>query len=144
MPPAQKIKVKNIGGGALGSPQAVVEPPVKWLELTPTQGGFTASLRPAGVVRGRHSTTVTVKIEGAEGSVSVVPITLDADESFPADTAGATDADGGVDAGPTTTSGTKGGGGCSLALAPRAAAPAAAVPAAAAVLFGLRRRRRSR
>jgi hypothetical protein len=151
-PAAQALKVKNGGGGALGAAKAVVDPPVGWLDVQPAKGGFAVSMRGAGLVRGIHRTTITVTIDGADGPL-VIPVSLDADESFRAEVpdaaappvvagdadGGATDGSASADAGATAPKSS----GCALA-GRGAAGPGAALAGAAALLVLARRRRSGR
>jgi hypothetical protein len=85
--PGQVVAVKNDGaGGALGTLRVTaVEPQAPWLALTTTPTSFTAGVGGgAALFRGRHQTVVTVVAEGIPGVSLEVPVTLIADDSYPA------------------------------------------------------------
>jgi hypothetical protein len=83
VPPAQVIKLKNVGGGALGGAQARLDPPVGWAEIATSDTAITVTLNPARVARGRHKTTIALTMDGAPGGPTMLPVSLDADDSFP-------------------------------------------------------------
>lgn len=155
LPAAQTIKVKNSGGGTLGAAVVTPDPSAPWLEVWPDDaGGIVFAVNGDAVTRGTLQATVTVTVDGALGSPVSVPVTLNADDSFPYPEGGApesSDWEGGVpdgseplagnpDAG-SAVSGGGGGCGCALAGVPRAAAPLSVLGLALAALY-LRRRRR--
>jgi MYXO-CTERM domain-containing protein len=135
VPASQTIKLKRDGGGTLAVAQAVADPAARWLEVKTGDAGVTVSLRQAALLRGRHQATITLTVDGATGSPLTIPVTLDADDSFPA--AAPQDPDGGAPADAAVVSKPKSSG-CSVG---GGASPAMLLLAALALL-GLRRRER--
>lgn len=84
VPGPQTVTLKNAAGGTFDTARTTVDPAATWLDVK-AQGAanVTVSLRKDGVWRGRHKATVTLSVDGA-GAPVIVPVTLDADESFPA------------------------------------------------------------
>lgn len=146
-PAAQTVKLKNGGGGELGAATVTIDPPVKWLDVSVDRTTLSFGLRQADIARGRFKTTVTVTAAGAAGGPSIIPVTLDADDSFPAATSGpAPEPDAGA---PTPRPGSDAGvapprkpSGCSIA--PGGAGGGGAGLALAALVALLRARRRAR
>jgi len=88
-PAAQTVKVKNAGGGTLGALTVTADPAAPWLDVAYDGASSIAfSVRGEAVRRGTWQATVTVAADGALDSPVRVPVTLNADESFPAPDAG--------------------------------------------------------
>jgi hypothetical protein len=88
------VKIKNSGGGVLGAAVVTADPAASWLDVeTDGISVITFALRNDVVRRGTYQTVVMVAVDGALGSPASVPVTLIADETYPAP-------DGGV---PTTS-----------------------------------------
>ena len=82
LPPAQVVKIKNGGSGTLGPVKVAFEPAVPWLSLSADATSVTVQVKRDGLVAGANRTTVTVTSDGVPGA-AVVPIVVNADESFP-------------------------------------------------------------
>ena len=149
MPGPRTIKLKNGGGGELGAATATVNPPAAWLEVESSQGALTVKPRQGMVTRGRHTATISVTVEGAGAGPTLIPVTLDADDSFPAGVAvpapdaGVGDAATPTDSGVNTGSARSTGGGCSYAPTTVTASATGGLLLVAALATALRRRRRS-
>jgi acyl carrier protein len=139
LPAAQTVKVKNTGGSTLGPAVVTPDPSAPWLEAAlDSTGAIVFSLNGEAITQGIQHATVTVTVDRALGSPFSVPVTLNADDSFPYPEGGAPEAsdwDGGAPeaagpdpgaANPDAAAGavSVGGGGCGCALygVPRAAA----------------------
>jgi MYXO-CTERM domain-containing protein len=156
LPGTQTIKLKNSGGGVLGAATLTIGSEAPWLNATLGTGTVTVGLNGlSGLARGTYQTTIIINVDGALDAPAVVPVTLVADESFPApevgvSEAGVTDGQGGQvameDAGAADASITTGGSkddGCGCTLGDRRPRPRAwAFLLAALGLLVSRRRRR--
>jgi hypothetical protein len=157
LPAGQTVKVKNTGGGTLGPTIVMPDPSAPWLEVAVDgTGAIIFSLNGDAITRGTQRATVTVTVDGALGSPVSVPVTLNADESFPYPEGGAPE-DGEMEAGAPeeagpdfgaanpdagAKAGSVGSGcGCALGGVPRIAAPLSLL-ALALIALCLRRRRR--
>jgi MYXO-CTERM domain-containing protein len=84
MPAAQAISMKNSGGGTLGAVSVTTDPAAPWLDAAyDGTGSISVAVRGGAIRRGTSQATVTVTVDGALGSPALVPVTLNADESFP-------------------------------------------------------------
>jgi hypothetical protein len=124
------VKIKNSGGGSLGGFQiTAADPPVPWLAIETGPSSFTLSLREDALTRGRHQTVVSIAVDGIPGATTSFPVTLVADDSYPAALPDAGPADAGPpDAGPAVDgpSTEAQDSGCSCALGDRGGSPAGA------------------
>jgi hypothetical protein len=149
LPEARTIKIKNGGAGsiaALGAATVAVDPPAAWLDAQISGGTLVVKPRDGLVIRGKHRATVRLTVEGAAGP-TLIPIALDADDSFPQAMA---PADAGADAGVDAASGgaspapaKSSGGGCSYGMG-ASAMPAAMVGGLMLAALAIARRRRRR
>jgi MYXO-CTERM domain-containing protein len=84
-PIARTIKLKNSGGGTLSPASLAVAADTPWLKAS--LGTNSVSVGPgsvSGLTRGTHQGTVTISIDGALNAPVTVPVTLVADDTFPA------------------------------------------------------------
>ena len=103
------IKIKNSGGGTLGVAVVTTDPAASWLEVqTDGASAIAFALRSDVVRRGTYQTMVTVTVNGALGSPATVPVTLIADETYPAPDGGVPMI-GGLDGGESSLPGNDGG-----------------------------------
>jgi hypothetical protein len=160
LPAAQTVKVKNTGGGTLGPAVVTPDPSAPWLDVAlDGTGAIIFSLNGDAITQGTQRATVTVTVDGALGSPFSVPVTLNADDSFPYPEGGAPE-DGEMEAGAPEEAGpdfgaanpdaaagavsvsvSGGGCGCALGGVSRIAAPLSPL-ALALIALCLRRRRR--
>jgi len=143
-PEPRSIKIKNDGGGTLGTVHASVDPPVPWLAVAVVDGALTVRvLADHGLSRGSQRATVSAALDGSTSPPLTVPVTVLADDSFPAPSppdAAATDAAPGS-AAPSSSSSS---GGCHCSSGARGRIPAGPVLVLGVALAALRRRQRSR
>jgi MYXO-CTERM domain-containing protein len=103
------IKIKNSGGGSLGAAVVTTDPAASWLDVqTDGTSAITFALRSDVVRRGAYQTVVSVTVDGALGSPASVPVTLIADETYPAPDGGVP-ISGGLDSAVASNAGDDGG-----------------------------------
>lgn len=92
-PVAKTIKIKNDGSGALNPASLTIGAGAPWLNATLGTNSVTVGLNSlASLSRGTYQATITINVDGALNAPVTVPVTLIADETFPAPEAGVSEA----------------------------------------------------
>ena len=93
-PAAQTLKLKNTGTGSLNPATVTPGSGLPGLSVVQSTAGITLGLGDlSNLTRGTYHADVVITVDGALNSPVTVPVTLIADDSFPAAEAGAPDAE---------------------------------------------------